>query len=156
LKNLNDLDTPQKRLRYFIEYRNLKKKDFAYAIGIKPKDLTPYINDKEDSKGKKSVLSGYEKITVIKELGLNPEWYKDNIGSMEITQSELEGSISGSLLLDVETKAVTFYLPEISNLTIDQLFTLKETIVKKTNIIQKYLDTIDSQIKNISTNKTQG
>ncbi|MBX3045180.1 MAG: hypothetical protein KIT33_15810 [Candidatus Kapabacteria bacterium] len=144
--DLKDLNTPQKRLRYFVEKYFDKKKDFAIAIGIKPQDLTPYINTKEESTGKRITLTDHKKIERIKELGLNPEWYVSGEGSPLLSKS------SGNIMLDVDTKAVTFYLPDISNMTIEQLFSLKDRYKKSLKTIDKFLENIDNAIKRISSN----
>lgn len=69
-------ETPQIRLRRFIESKFDSQKAFADAMGMTTQNLNQYINLNR-------VFSNYTQITALKKLGLNPEWYIDGKGDME-------------------------------------------------------------------------
>lgn len=63
------LDTPQKRLKWFIDTQFAKQKDFAEEMGIAPGDVPKY------TKPGGSVLSMPEKMQKLHQMGLNLNWY---------------------------------------------------------------------------------
>jgi SOS-response transcriptional repressor LexA len=77
-------ETPQMRLRRFIESKFNSQKAFADAMGMTTQNLNQYLNLNR-------VFSNYEQISLLKKLGLNPEWYRDGTGSMEyVPHSEID------------------------------------------------------------------
>lgn len=82
LKGEGEMDageTPQLRLRRFIESKFDSQKAFADAMGMTTQNLNQYINLNR-------VFSNYTQITALKKLGLNPEWYIDGKGDMEYSE----------------------------------------------------------------------
>lgn len=71
-----DSDTPQSRLKRFIAEKYGTQKAFADALGETPVYLNHYTNGE-------GVFSNYTQINKLRKLGLNPEWYRDGVGSME-------------------------------------------------------------------------
>jgi len=69
-------DTPQKRLKLFIDARFNSVSDFAKQMGVKPSDVYKYIDSG------KSVFSNEEKFAKLTLLGLNMTWYKTGEGEM--------------------------------------------------------------------------
>ena len=74
-----DKDTPQSRLKRFIEYKYQTQKAFADKLGVSAVYLNHYTNGE-------GVFSNYDQIQKLRQLGLNPEWYRDGIGSMELAE----------------------------------------------------------------------
>lgn len=71
-----NVDTPQARLKRFIDYKYNTQKAFADKLGVTPVYLNHYTNGE-------GVFSNYDQIQKLRQLGLNPEWYRVGTGSME-------------------------------------------------------------------------
>jgi SOS-response transcriptional repressor LexA len=72
----NSFDTPQKRLKYFIEKQFTNNTDFAEAVGVSNSVVSKYTQEGGVVARSRRVLKR------LSELGLNVEWYLTGKGSM--------------------------------------------------------------------------
>lgn len=119
------MDTPQKRLKYFINQKFAKQKDFAELIGFTPSDLNKYIGNG------KSVFENHEKIVKLSNLGLNVHWYKTGEGEMLLEKNETK--IDEVLSMD------SISLDELSNMSPLEIKKYVEEKRKKIKIEQAKL-----------------
>lgn len=76
------MDTPQHRLKLFINAKYTRVKDFADDLGISPNVVSKYT-----SEGGSQFVTA-DKIERLRELGLNTDWYRTGEGEMLLSDPQ--------------------------------------------------------------------
>lgn len=105
---IEELKTPQERLKHFIKEIYKTQADFAKLMGIDAQYLQKY------TKIGGSVFQSFEKYQQLAELGLNVEWYKTGTGEMlldnfikETDETDLPDTLNGEI--SEEYKRLEYY-----------------------------------------------
>jgi transcriptional regulator with XRE-family HTH domain len=127
--NINELDSPQLRLKYFVTKAYKKQKDFAKDLGVTPQSLYVYLNDGG------SIYTSADKQKKLEELGLNINWYLTGEGEMQLDK-EKEQVQSNAEFTDVKG---TVKLPVIKEMT-------KEEKIKAREVLKDYLNLLNDSL----------
>ena len=104
---IEHLNTPQKRLKYFINQNFNSRIEFCNKIGMRNDTLTKYINESNNIIGKK-----YRDRLI--NLGLNYNWYMFGKGGMLLKNSEYQTTNKYSIVVEPNVS-------ELYNINIDEL-----------------------------------
>lgn len=132
--NIIELDTPQKRLEYFLDLKGITYTDFANSVGVSPYSRSRYVGS-----AAKNVYRRADIIQKMKEIGLNHTWYLLGIGDPMLDSEETKEDIDTEYM--TETKNVKMVkvpvLEKLEDLPYKELMLMREKMTEYLNKINE-------------------
>ncbi len=121
-ENDSNISHPQGRLREFLKAMNLKPAELARKLNMSPQHFNFYLKQQDGA-----IFKEYQKFEILKELGLNLEWYIDGTGDMLTKENSIMNIIPTKMRKPYFIKYVT--IPLNAGLTYN-FSDIKEAIIE--------------------------